>query len=163
MEFSERVAVLRRALGFSGEQMAGVIGAKETDIDAICEAGGSGVLDRVLSSIEQAVDTERNLVISGVAADVLPKWLDCLDLENEDSEVEVVFHTRWPRFFGLVIDDLDASPLIEAGIPVLEMTEELGLGWMVGLFVDNPVHDPVPLLREAVRLKTAQAVRDMGG
>lgn len=95
---------------------------------------------------------------------ILPRFLDCTDLEDDDGSVEIIMHTRWPRFFGLLVDDLeedDFDILKSTGVPIVELPGEVGLGFLVIIFIDKPTSDPMPVIAEAARLKTAQAMRDL--
>lgn len=94
--------------------------------------------------------------VLGISPDLLKK--------DAEAQAEIVMHTRWPRFFALVVDELaEPERLAEAGVPVLKLPDAAGLGWMVVLFIDQPVEDPSPLIEEAASLKTNQAMRDLYG
>ena len=168
----ERLKSLRQALGISPSEMSAALGLDdERGGDSIreMERGGrdiSGPILRLMRYMEQAVEADADPVIADLTFKVLPRWLDCFDLEDFDGEgrVEIVFHTRWPRFFAFVVDDLeDVEGLKVADIPVLKLPDEVGLGWMVALFLDPPVRDPMPLVEEAARLKVGQALQDIQG
>ena len=163
-------AELRRAMGLSIAEMAkliGLDGANASDRVREMERGVrpiSGPLLRVLGYIAQAVDTEGATTVS-LMSRVLPRWLDCSDLEHDTGATDIIMHTRWPRFLGWVADDIPedlAATLGAAGIPMVPMDPELGLGHLVVLFIDQPAGDTRALIAEGVRLKEAQARRDLG-
>lgn len=170
MTNAERLKAIRLALGISLSGMAdllGLSGDKANDHLREMERGAreiSGPIARLLRYMEQAVEADEDAAMTDLTFRVLPRWLDCSDLEDYDAEgdVEIVMHTRWPRFFALFADDLhDPQALAAAGVPVVKLPDDAGLGWMVVLFIDQPAGDPARLIEEAARLKTAQAMRDL--
>lgn len=162
---------LRRSMGLSLADMASLIGldgANASDRVREMERGArpiSGPLLRVLNYLAQAVDTPDAAGIS--MSNFLPRWLDCFDLEQDMEATDIIMHTRWPRFFGFIIDDLSLDKkltaiLSAANIPVVSMDPELSLGHLVVLFIDQPVGESTTLISEVVRLKETQARRNMG-
>ena len=163
-------SALRQAMDISVAQMATVLGldgANASDRIREMERGTrpiSGPALRVLSYLAQSVElgsegSER------FVSKALPRWLDCSDLEQDTGTTDIIMHTRWPRFFGWVADELPAdllAVLTAANIPVVKMDSALGLGYLVILFVDQPVGDTRSVVAEGVRLKEAQARRDLG-
>lgn len=161
---------LRRAMGLSIAEMAkllGLDGENASDRVREMERGArsiSGPLLRVLGYLSQAVDIEDATTISMISR-IAPRWLDCSDLEHDTGTTDIIMHTRWPRFLGWVADDIPedlAATLGAAGIPVVPMDPDLGLGHLVVLFIDQPAGDTRAVIAEGVRLKEAQARRDLG-
>ena len=162
---------LRRAMGLTIAEMAklvGLDGANASDRIREMERGArpiSGPLLRVLAYIAQAVDGEGATSVS-LMSRIVPRWLDCSDLEHDTGTTDIIMHTRWPRFIGWVADDLSQDEDLEAtlsaaAIPVVPMDPGLGLGHLVVLFIDQPAGDARALIAEGVRLKEAQARRDL--
>lgn len=161
---------LRRSMGLSIADMAKVIGldgANASDRVREMERGArpiSGPLLRVLGYIAQSANIADEAT-GGLFSRILPRWLDCSDLEHDTCATDIIMHTRWPRFFGWVTDDLAgdenlAAILDAAGVPVLPMSPDLGLGHLVVLFFDRPAGDTQAVIAEAVRLKEARVRRD---
>lgn len=163
---------LRRALGLSESDMAaalGLTGSNAADHLREMERGTksvTGPMSIVLGYMMQAVEFE-GATESDMLMDVLPRFLDCSNLEEEEDVdgVEIIMHTRWPRFYGLVLD-ADFSPTYlqifeEIGLSIVKMDDEAGLGWMVVIFIDQPITSATAVIQEAVRLKTDQAWRDL--
>lgn len=125
-----------------------------------CTRPISGPALRVLSYLARSVDlgndgSERFL------SKALPCWLDCSDLEGDAGTTDIIMHTRWPRFYGCVFDDLPADLIqffVAANVPAIKMNADLGLGY----FVDRPVGDTHAIVAQGIRLKEAQVRRDLG-
>jgi|GEM_PF-6641014 len=171
MSDSERLAAIRRALGFSVTEMGetiGLSGDNAGDRVREMERGAqpvSGPISRLLEYIVQAVDIEQTPAEFDLVNRLLPRFLDCSDLA-EQSKVEIVFHTRWPRFFGFLIDDFPdnfAEEINGAGMTIIDLPAKAGLGKMAILFLDKPVRDPSPIIGEVAKLKIEQALRDLYG
>lgn len=161
---------LRHALGISLSQMADILGLTgEGSADAVrfMESGKKPVsrpIQIILRYMQQAIDIERSSQEADLIAQVLPKWLDCAELDASDTPAEIIMHTRWPRFYGIHIDKLPETSmqaLHHAQIPVIALRQDLGLGHLACIFIDRPSQDPQDLLREAARLKEAQALQDL--
>lgn len=161
---------IRAALGISTAQMAaavGLSGDNAADHLREIERGNkpaSGPIEVILRYMAQTVEIDASALLSDASIRVLPKFLDCSNLADENDGVEIIMHTRWPRFFGLMIDDLDAenqAVLEDGGVTIVEMDERAGLGYLIIIFIDTPISDPSPVITEAVRLKTEQAWRDL--
>jgi transcriptional regulator with XRE-family HTH domain len=153
------LADFARAVGFVGEDAARKVRAMEDGQRPI-----PGSLAVALRYMAQAVDFEDDATAADRVAGVLPRWLDCSDLEDA-AAAEIVMHTRWPRFFAFVRerlpDDL-ADALRAQSVPVLHLPDAVGGDSMTFIFIDQPVDDPSRLLIQARDLKTAQARRDLG-
>lgn len=166
-----RLNTLRFGLGFSYGEMAGVLGLEGRYADdrvRELESGErpvSGPILRLLDYIAEAVDVEVAPADVDRIAAALPRYLDCTDLSDE-SDVEIVMHTRWPRFYGFLVDSLpDELVSLHADDPqqhLVKLPDGLGLGWLMIAFIDRPVRDPQPIIAELVRLKVAQARTDLG-
>lgn len=166
---------LRHAMGISFSEMAdllGLSGANAGDMVRQMERGGqggrpiSGPLRRILRYLAQATANPKTEGPFALMSQVLPRWLDCVDLEADNGARDILMHTRWPRFFGWVTKDLpdDIIEILEnAQIPIASMSPGLGLGRMAILFIDQPVGDMRSLISEAVRLREARARRDFLG
>lgn len=170
MDNATRLKAIRHALGISLSDMSGLLGlspGKGVDHIREMERGArdiTGPVERLMRYMEQAVEIDEDAGMTDMFFRVLPRWLDCFDLEDYDAEnqVEIVMHTRWPRFFALCVDDLDEpEQLVAAGVPVVRLPDHAGLGWMVVLFIDQPIGDPTRLIDEAAQLKVEQALRDL--
>lgn len=161
---------IRQALGLSVTDMAVAVGLNgdnaATHVRAM-EAGSkpiSGPLAVVLRYMQQAVEIDGDAAIAQLTMDVLPRFLDCTDLEDDGGAVEIIMHTRWPRFYGLLIDELPGNAIDQleaAGVPIVELPAAAGLGLLVVVFIDRPITDPTPVIAEAARLKVEQAMRDL--
>jgi transcriptional regulator with XRE-family HTH domain len=154
-------AGLRKAMGLSVVEMAelvGLDGDNASDRIREMERGKrmiSGPLQRMLRYLAQAVDVGGAGAI-GLPTQLLPRWLDCKDLAADKSDVDIIMHTRWPRFFGWISSDMPeslAAELNAAGIPVVPMNLGQLSRHIVVLFVDEPVGDTQVLIDEGVRLK----------
>ncbi len=166
---------LRHAMGLSISEMADVLGlsgANAADMVRQMERGGqggrpiSGPLRRIMRYLAQATASAKTEGPFALVSQVLPRWLDCVDLENESGAGDILMHTRWPRFFGWVTKDLsdDIIEILEdAEIPIAPMSPGLGLGRMAILFIDQPVGDMRSLIAEAVRLREARVHRNVLG
>lgn len=169
---AERLTALRRALGVSVNDMADALGLSGDNAgDRVREMergvrAVSGPLLKLLAYMEQAVEIDEDAGDADLMMRAIPRWLDCSDLEDYegDDHVEIVLHTRWPRFFALFVDELPVDSeqaMDDAGIAYRRLPDAAGLGWMVALFIDQPITDPARLLDECAVLKTAQALRDL--
>lgn len=166
------LTALRNALGISVNEMADAIGLDGDNAgDRVreMERGAkpvTGPMQRVLAYMAQAVELDEDAEMFSITQRVLPRFLDCADLERDDPDSQIIMHTRFPRFYAWLPDDLpdDVRDGLEAeGIPVIDLPEEAGLNVMVMLFLDRPVRDPAPVIQEAARLVVAQALRDLRG
>lgn len=165
-----KIETIRRALGVSMAQMAqavGLSGINAADHLREMERGNkpvSGPMQIVLKYMQQSVEIDESAELADLTMRVLPRFLDCSNLADDGDGVEIIMHTRWPRFYGLLIDDIEAEDqavLENGGVTVIEMDEQAGLGYLIVIFIDNPITDPGPVIAEAVRLKTEQAYRDL--
>lgn len=174
MHNGERLRALRYALSVSVNDMAdlfGLSGSGSGDKIRDMERGArdlSGPMLRLLSYMEQAAEVGADALDTDRFYRLLPRWLDCTDLESpDDGAVEVVMHTRYPRFYAIMMPDKfsedDRLMLDDAGIPVIGLPDELGLTDMVVLFIDQPVRETKTLLTECAQLKIRQAIDDLGG
>lgn len=161
---------LRRSIGLSLADMAmilGLEGVNAQDRMREMERGArpiSGPLQRVLGYISQAVDIG-DFAKASLHTRILPTWLDCADLEYDSSETGIVMHTRWPRFLGWSTEEIPeelVAVLHASSVPVVPMNPDLGLGYLVILFIDRPAGDTTELIAQAVRLKEAQVRRRLG-
>jgi transcriptional regulator with XRE-family HTH domain len=167
---ADNLKTIRQALGLSVADMAAAVGLSGDNAATHIRAmeGGSkpitGPMAVLLRYMQQAVEIDADSAIADLTMRVLPRYLDCSDLEHDDGHVEIVMHTRWPRFYGLLTDELasdDIELLQAAGVPVVEQPAAAGLGLLVVIFIDTPTSDPMPVIFEAARLKTEQASRDL--
>lgn len=169
-ERAERLRTIRNNLCISAAEMGGVIGVVAEDSAALVRDMESqrheipDAIDCVLRYMGKAFEIDRKASAGGFPYDLLPRWLECTDLEDLDPSHRVLMHTRWPRFFGVLLLEERQDRLAQfthAGIPVYEFVEE-GL-WMVTLFIDEPVREPWPLIEEAARLMRRQWEHHVGG
>lgn len=169
----ERLKRLRHALGISVNNMGGLLGlAGSGSGDKVREIergvrDATGPMLKLMRYMEQAADIESLAEDSDAFYAILPKWLDCSDLEDYEgaNAVEVVIHTRYPRFYALMmpekLDEDQRIMLDDAGIAVVGLPIELGLTDLVVLWIDEPANDTKPLLEECARLKMKQALADL--
>ena len=169
---TEHITQLRKALGLSMLDMARAVGMTGADANTIdhwqqTERGArpvSGPVAVVLRYMAQAVDAEADAATVDLLGRALPRFLDCTNLEDEDDGTQIVMHTRWPRFYGVAIDELpDDVPdaMRAAGMPCLALPEDIGGGWFAVCWIDQPVSDPTPVVTQAANLLIAQARRDL--
>jgi transcriptional regulator with XRE-family HTH domain len=160
---SLRLRQIRLELGISTDQMAKLVGLDEPETITLLNAFESGELaipgpvSRVLEYLSQATPTDEDALSNDVVWQMLPRFLDCTDLENPRNQTVAVFHVRWPRFISWFVRGLPESMMESmsvGGVPILETDHSYGIGsFMVTLFVDKPIHDPMPLLYELLMLK----------
>jgi len=175
MTTSQTLYLLRKALGFSHTQMAaalGLGGARAIDTVREMETDRreiSGAVANVARYLSQSVDVSTDPALSDSMRNVLPRFLDCTNLADDDDGTEIVIHTQWPRFYALYpdADPLDAdtrADLLDGGMTLAPMPAHVGGGDLFVLWIDDPAPD-MPRARlaiaECVRLKTAQAERDL--
>ena len=160
---------LRSALNLSHSAMAellGLAGANAADRVREMERGArpiSGPLLRILGYLNQGFGLNNGMP-SSLMARIFPRWLDCSDLELDAGEPDVIMHTRWPRFLAWItpkIPDELVPTLLAAGVPVVPMDVELGLGDLVVFFIDQPSGDTQGLIEDCIRLKEAQVRREL--
>jgi len=170
MNISERLKTLRNALGVSAVEMADMVGIDSVDGGSLIQkmehgsCGVPGSIQRLMRYMEQAVEISKDAQMTDWSFKVLPRWLDCSDMEDDESNTEIIFHTRWPRFFAVHVDELEdenAEELCQGGIPVVKLPDDLGLGWLVILWLDEPSSKSEALVEEAALLKVRQAMQDL--
>lgn len=164
---------LRRALALNQTQMAEAVGLEgahawrhvddlETGARAI-----SGPIARVCAYLLQGADVADDPALSDGLRALIPRFLDCSNLADDDDGTEIVLHTQWPRFYALYPDiewpEEQRAQMIAGGIPMVAMPREIGGGDLVILWIDAPVDDAAARMAvaECVRLKTAQGLRDL--
>jgi alkylation response protein AidB-like acyl-CoA dehydrogenase len=164
---------LRRALALNQTQMADAIGLEGEHawrfLDDL-ETGKrpiTGPIARVCAYLSQSADVADDPALSDGVRSLIPRFLDCSNLSDDEDGTEIVLHTQWPRFYALYPDiewpdDLRAQ-MIAGGILMVPMPREIGGGDMVILWIDAPVDGETArrAVVECVRLKTAQARRDL--
>lgn len=167
-DLAGRLAAVRTALGISAHTMANALGLTDSEgANHLREMElnvrpVSGPIEHLLRYMEQSVEFENDPIFTDSMLKVLPRWLDCKDLEDDESDAEIVMHTRWPRFYAFFTDDIpDPEVLIECGLLVRKLPDEVGLGYMVAIFIDQPTSDPGPVIEEAATLKIRQASSDL--
>jgi DNA-binding transcriptional regulator YiaG len=167
----EQIGAIRRALAMSHSEFAqaiGFVGENAATRAREIEDGRrpiSGPTSIVLRSLAQAVDIEDDAATADSVARIVPRFLDCSDLEDFDGDgTEIIMHTRYPRFFAVlgapIPPDL-AEQMRAQSVPVLHLPADVGGDSMSFLFIDEPVGDPSRHMAAAVALKTAQARRDL--
>lgn len=150
------LAAIRRAMGVTVANMAtilGLSGPNASDRVREMERGAkpiTGPMLRVLGYLTKAL-----AIGESPLAGLLPQWLSCQGLHEQDRNKRYVMHTQWPRFIGWVASAQDMGAELQdtlnmASIPVLPLRH--AGAHLVVLFVDEPPEDTVALLREAVRL-----------
>lgn len=166
------VRAIREALGLSVGRMAellGLGGARAADTLREIERGArpvNGTTTRLLMYIQQGLDLELDAREHDLTAQVLPRWLDCADLES-DAGAEIVAHTRYPRFYALFLEALEKDEVrrglegADAPVDVVEFSAGSGLPPALIVWLDEPVAPTGPLLAELRALKEAQARRDL--
>lgn len=140
-----------RVIGVGAEDGADLVRDMESGTHEIPDT-----IDRVLRYMGKAFEIDGKASAGDFPYRLLPRWLECADLEDLDSSNAVLMHTRWPRFFCVSMLDVSEhrlAKLTQAGIPVYEFEEEDDY-WrgMVALFIDEPVREPWPLIEMAARL-----------
>jgi transcriptional regulator with XRE-family HTH domain len=167
---AQTLKAVRYALGLSLTDMGqamGLLGDRAGDNVLQIEQGQreiTGPMRIILNYMAQAVDIEKDSRENDLVSKALPKWLDCINLEDESDNTEIIMHTRWPRFYALHIEDLSPDlqeGLRDCGIPVTELREDLGLGHLCTMFIDRPTAPVDALLMECKRLKERQAMSDL--
>ena len=111
---ADHVTALRKALGLSMLDMARAVGVTGSDTNTIdhweqTERGMrpiSGSVGVVLRYMAQAVEAQSDAATVDLLGRALPRFLDCANLEDEDDGTTIVMHTRWPRFYGIAMDEL---------------------------------------------------------
>lgn len=164
---------IRHALGYSVNQMAELLGfsdprGKGGDRLRETESGAreiTGVMFKLLRYISQAVEIS-NAHEHDIFMQILPRWLDCDDLEGDGAEV--VMHTRFPRAFFILMNDAEIGGsyrkrLIDDGILLLPPSAPAKLLLPETLFflLDDPVEYPSRLIEEFWALKLKQAEDDL--
>lgn len=164
---------LRRALSLNQTQMAEALGIEGEHAWRFLhdlETGKrpiSGPVARVCHYLAQGADVADDPALSDGVRALIPAFLDCHNLADDEDGTEIVLHTQWPRFYALYPDiewpeELRAQ-LVASGVPLVPMPLAIGGGDMVILWIDAPTDATVA--RRAVesckRLKIAQAERDL--
>lgn len=148
---------IRTALGFSTQEMASLLWMDGADDELMRqvekEEDCPGPVFALLRYISQGVDIE-GVGLSDFIGDVLPRWLDCTDLEDESNNCRLVLHTRYPRFYGVFLTELPDEDLIAAaGFPVVRIEGADGFSYLIVLFIDDPIRNPKELIEQCARLK----------
>lgn len=165
-ESAQRLADVRHALGLSVSQMAtaiGLDGDNAADRVREMERGArpiSGPLRLLLGYMAQSAGAEPHAPDARLAARVLPRWLDCTDMQRPPgasaSGPQVLMHNRWPRFWGLLFERLppqQLQALRSAGACVVTLPPALGAGLLVCVFIDAPAGDVTALVEQAIAVK----------
>ncbi len=172
MNNSDRLKAIRLALGISVNEMSSMLGLdssyKGGDRVREMERGArevTGPISKLMRYLEQSVEVDEDSDMTDLAMHILPRFMDCTNLEDDDAEVEIVMHTRFPRFYAVMTPDkLPAEvrqTLDDQGVYVVGLPEELGLTDMVILWIDEPIREPGNILQEAAQLKIKQAMLDI--
>lgn len=150
------------ALGFEGEHAWRFLNDLETGKRPI-----TGPVARVCQYLAQGADIAVDVNLSDGLREMLPRFLDCSNLDDSDDGTEIVLHTQWPRFYALY-PDIDwpeemRQQLINAGIPLIPMPLEIGGGHLIIVWIDPPIESITArrAVDECVRLKIAQGLRDL--
>jgi len=173
MTTPQTLYLLRKALGFSHTQMAaalGLGGARALDTVREMETDRreiSGAVANVARYLSQAVDVSTDPALSDSIQTLIPRFLDCTNLADDEDGTEIAIHTQWPRFYALYPDaePLDAdtrADMIDGGMTIVPMPVHIGGGDMFILWIDDPAPDTSRAklaVTECARLKTAQAER----
>lgn len=164
---------LRRALSLNQTQMAEAIGLEGAHawrfLDDL-ESGKrpiTGPVARVCAYLAQGADVADDPALSDSVRALIPRFLDCSNLADDDDGTEIVLHTQWPRFYALYPDidwpDELRAQLVAGGIPMVPMPGEIGGGDMIILWIDAPTDANAGqrAVAECVRLKVEQARQDL--
>ncbi|CAG9180634.1 hypothetical protein LMG23994_04464 [Cupriavidus pinatubonensis] len=150
-----------RVIGGGAEDGAALVHDMESGKREIPDA-----IDRVLRYMGTAFEIDEKASAGDFPYRLLPRWLECADLEDLESSHMVIMHTRWPRFFGVLLFEVSEhrlAQLTQAGIQVYEFEEDELWRGMVALFIDEPVREPWPLIEEAARLLRRKWDHHLGG
>jgi transcriptional regulator with XRE-family HTH domain len=160
---NDLLRLIRRALGYSPAEMADQLGL-EGDVGAAQirdmeqnKAVVTGPIERLVRLLVPGVELEVDADESAQAQQLIPRFLHCTDLEGE-SEVESIFHTRYPRFVGAIV----AMPaewrekFKAESVDVVPLAVE-GSASLVVMWIDLPpeTRDQTALLEDAARLALA--------
>lgn len=157
------VGRLRRILNLSHSKMANVLGfggANSKDYVADMESGArpiSGPVARLLEYLNRGVWDSTSLLR-------LPRWVHCQDADDA-RDSHIIMHTEYPRFIGRclpLLGDATQEKFVNTGMPILAMDERTGFAQMVFSFIDHPVDDQEDLLIEALRIKEASLLKNIG-
>lgn len=164
---------LRRALALNQTQMAHAIGLESQHawrfLDDL-ESGKrpiTGPVARVCQYLAQGADVADDPALSDAVRALIPRFLDCSNLSEDEDGTEIVLHTQWPRFYALYPDiqwpEEVRAQLVAGGIPLVPMPREIGGGDMVILWIDAPADAAAGrrAVDECARLKIAQGLRDL--
>jgi transcriptional regulator with XRE-family HTH domain len=162
----ERVKALRRALGFSVNEMAEYLGLHGDNAGhkiRELERGArdvTGPMLKLIYYIELASSMRADVASVQSYAHALPKWLKCSDITaHEKPAGAVLMHAHWPRFYGFVsiesIADQDAAILNEARADCVKLDFN-GLHDLLIVWIDEPSDNKTALLNEAARIVKAR-------
>lgn len=131
---------LRREIGASVSEMAdlfGLSGVGAADQVRKMENGSkpiTGPIQRLARYMQQGIG-------EGELAP-LPRFLICAPMTGA-QQPELVLHTRYPRFLAVVAE----HPIDEL---MCATADPLEVEWLaVALWIDQPLHDPLPMLKQA--------------
>ncbi len=169
MRDNEKLARVREALGYSATEMGTLLGLKGLNVKEHVRAMERGAAEKPVSApISMLLDyIAQGLVLSGprqdsnLATSLVPRFMSCTDLAGETS-AEVIMHTRWPRFYGRIVNDRDVEAIASVGyaaadVQLVKLPAELGDGTMAVMFIDKPERDARLAIDEAIELLKAKA------
>lgn len=117
-------------------ELVGLTGQGSSDTIRKMENGAkeiSGPIQRIAKFMQEGV-------ADGSMEQLLPEFLTCADLSGE-SEVEWVFHSRYPRFLSVVTESPKDGLVCASGDEI---------EWLsVAMWMDEPVGDPYSVVMEA--------------